>query len=57
MLHCPRCYSEEATGLGRLGLFKWVRCRDCGTDYHIDDWYTRRLCWTMEQRDRNQEKE
>ena len=30
---CPACHSKNAVLLGFLGLLKWFRCRDCGTDY------------------------
>ena len=33
---CPTCGGFEATELGTLGRLYWVRCRLCGTDYHLD---------------------
>jgi transcription elongation factor Elf1 len=31
---CPVCNSQVAVYLGQLGNLRWLRCRDCGQDYH-----------------------
>jgi len=33
---CPECLGE-GVWLGRLGYRGWVRCRDCGAVYWVED--------------------
>ena len=33
---CPLCDCKRAVELGVLGRLLWLRCRNCGIDYHVD---------------------
>jgi rubredoxin len=33
---CPECYGEGIP-LGALGAKMWVRCRDCGWVYYVEE--------------------
>ena len=34
---CPACNGTGAEMLGTLGNTAWMRCRNCGIDYRMED--------------------